>query len=84
MANHVEDRSIHGVIAVPTRSDTVLFGEGRYFLIICTVAGNVKVGFVDGTTLVFPVGVGLTILPWRVKQVFSTGTSATATYANLG
>jgi hypothetical protein len=84
MASLVEDRSIEGKISVPTASDTVLYGVGRYFVIICTVAGNVKVGFLDGTTLVIPVAIGLTILPWKVAQVFSTSTTATASYANLG
>lgn len=51
--------------------------------VICTVAGNVKVGFMDGSTLVFPVAIGLTLLPFRVAQVFTTGTTATATYAGL-
>lgn len=84
MSSPVEDRSIEGVKSVPTASDTVTFNEGRYLAIVCTVAGNVKVGFLDGTTLVIPVLVGLTILPWKVRQVFSTSTTATATYANLG
>lgn len=51
--------------------------------VVCTVAGNVKVGFMDGSTFTFPVIVGLNLMPFRVAQVFVTGTTATATYAGL-
>lgn len=64
-------------------SDTVAVTAGRQLLINCTVAGNVKVKFSDGSVLVIPVQVGLTILPWAVVQVFVTLTTATATYYNL-
>lgn len=69
--------------ATVAASDTVAVTAGRQFAILCTVAGNVKVGFSGGGTLTFPVSVGLTLLPWRVVQVFVTGTTATATYSNL-
>lgn len=51
--------------------------------VVCTVAGNVKVGFMDGSVLSFPVVVGLTLLPFRIAQVFVTGTTATAVYTGL-
>jgi hypothetical protein len=66
-----------------TASDTAVVAPGISFLVICTVAGNVKVGMADGSTLTIPVAVGLTQLPWSVAQVFVTGTTATATYFNM-
>ena len=66
-----------------TPSDTVPVTPGTSFVINCTVAGNVKVGFPDASTLTIAVAVGTLILPWAVAQVFVTGTTATATYANL-
>jgi hypothetical protein len=71
-----------GAVAVAAR-DTVKVASGNTFIINCTVAGNVKVGFADGSTLTIAVPVGTTMLPWSVTQVFVTGTTATATYANL-
>ena len=56
---------------------------GRVFAVICTTAGNVAVQFADGSTLTVPVATGLTLLPFMVAQVLSSGTTATATYANL-
>jgi ethanolamine utilization microcompartment shell protein EutS len=64
-------------------SNTVTVTPGVTFIINCTIAGTVKVGFPDGSTLTITVAVGTLILPWAVNQVFVTGTSATATYANL-
>ena len=78
----VEETTISGAVAV-TASDTVLVAEGRYFLVNCTVTGNVKVGFTNASTLTIQVATGVTILPWKITQVFVTGTTATATYANL-
>jgi hypothetical protein len=66
-----------------TPSDMVPVTAGRLFAINCSVAGNLKVKFAGGYTFVFPVSPGLTMLPWQVVQVFVTGTTATATYANL-
>lgn len=73
---------VTGAAAI-TPSDTVLVTAGRGFRIVCTVAGNVKVKYADGSTDTFPVEVGLTRLPDAVIQVFVTGTTATASYANL-
>lgn len=69
--------------AAVAASNTVTVAPGSQFIINCTVAGNVKIGFADGTTLTIAVPVGTTILPWAVAQVFVTGTTATATYANV-
>lgn len=69
-----------------TPSDTVDGQAGRTFVVVCTVAGNVKVGLSGGAgthTLTIPVAVGLTTLPWEVSRVYVTGTTATATYTNL-
>lgn len=66
-----------------TASDTVLVAAGRQFLVSCTVAGNLKVKFSDGSTLTFAIPVGLSVLSWAVTQVFVTGTTATVTCTNL-
>ena len=67
-----------------TASNSVKVTPGRQFCINCTVAGNVKVGFAaDDSTLTIAVAVGTLILNWSVNQVYVTGTTATATYANL-
>ena len=75
---------IQGSLAVtPSNSATVV--AGRKFAIVCTVAGNVKVGFTGGGTFTFPVPISTIplIFDWAVNQVFVTGTTATATYTNL-
>ncbi len=56
---------------------------GRGLRIICTTAGNVAIQFVNGSTDTIPVSVGLTILNFAVTEILSSGTTATATYANL-
>ncbi len=57
---------------------------GRGLAIVCTAAGAVSVTFPDASVLVFPVQTGLTVLPFKVTRVNTSGTTATATYANLG
>lgn len=59
------------------------YAAARSIFINCTVAGNISLTFFDGSTLVTPVNVGVTILPFAVTKVNSSGTTATATYANL-
>lgn len=56
---------------------------GRALAVVATVAGNVSATLSGGSTLVFPVPVGLTIIPLSVSEINSSGTTATATYANL-
>lgn len=73
--------SLRGVKAL-TKSD-VDGGNtppGTSLICICTGAGNVKVKFADGSLGVYPIAVGLTILPFQVVRVFTTGTTATATF----
>lgn len=55
---------------------------GRWFVAVCTVAGNVSVVFADNTTAIYPIAIGLTNLPLAIKRVNVTGTTATATYEN--
>ncbi len=79
--NHpVSERSITGAQAMAVGTS---YPEARQLLINCTVAGNVAVTFTDSTILVIPVIAGLTILPWAITAVNTSGTTATATYANL-
>ena len=66
-----------------TQSDINPTTAARELAIVCTSAGNVKIGFGDGSVITIPVGVGLTRLPWAVTQIYLTGTTATATYFNL-
>lgn len=56
---------------------------GRFFAVNCSVAGNVSIAFADGSTHVFPVTTGYTILPYAIAKVNTSGTTATATYANI-
>ena len=70
--------------AVPiTPSNSVLVKAGKKFAVFCTVAGNVKVTFSDGSTFTFPVAVGYSLFDWSITQVWVTGTTATAVYTNL-
>lgn len=55
---------------------------GEYFAVNCTVAGNVSVEM-PGGTFVIAVATGHSFFPLAVHRVNSTGTTATATYANL-
>lgn len=79
----VEERGIQRAIAL-TAGDTTPFAPcGALFRINCTVAGDVTVVLEDGSTEVIAAPVGYFTLPYRVKRVNTTGTTATATYANL-
>lgn len=64
-------------------SDTVSVTAGRQFLVSCTVAGNLKVTFSDGSTLTFTIPVGLSVFSWAITKVWVTGTIATVTCTNL-
>ena len=55
----------------------------RAVLIVCTVAGNVQLSFVDNSTITFPVAVGPTCFPGEFTTVVGAGTTATATFTNL-
>jgi hypothetical protein len=69
-----------GVVAMTVGTT---YPAGKSLYVNCTASGNVKVLFYDGSMLTFPVNVGITILPFAVTQVVSSGTTATATYAEL-
>jgi hypothetical protein len=57
----------------------------RGFLANCTVTGNVNITLADGSTFTLTgLPVGLFILPLVVKEVNSSGTTATCTYRALG
>lgn len=60
-----------------------VYTAGRGLFINTTVAGNVAVTMSDTSILTFAVSVGLTILPLKVTKVNTSGTTATATYAEL-
>lgn len=60
-----------------------VYAAGRSLAVNASVAGNVSVTFPDASTLVFPVVVGFQTFPFAVTEVNSSGTTATATYANL-
>ena len=68
-------------IASLTPNDSTVITPGKYLRILCTVAGNVKFNVASGTTI-FPVNVGLTLLPVGVTKLYATLTTATATYEN--
>lgn len=81
--SHQNDVAPFTSVVAITAHDSNQVASGRQFNVVCTVAGNVKVTLDDGSTFTFPVAVGLSVFPWAVKQVFVTGTTATATYSNM-
>ena len=76
----VREDSVQGSVALTVGT---IYAAARQLFINCTVAGNVSVTFTDASTLVIPVVVGITTLSWAVTAVNTSGTTATATYANL-
>lgn len=84
IATLVTEPGYEGATALTTSDlDAGDVAAGRGLAVVCTVAGNVKVKLADGSSLTFPVAVGFTVLPFQVVRVFTTGTTATATYSNL-
>lgn len=75
-----DNQAFTGVTAMTVGT---VYAPGRSLYINATGPGNVKVAFFDGSTLVIPVNVGITILPFAVTEIVSSGTTATATYAQL-
>lgn len=67
--------------AALTASDSSRTDPGVYFRVNCTVAGDVKVETPGGSDT-YSVQVGTSFFPVSVIRVYSTGTTATATYAN--
>lgn len=73
-----------GNALVVTPSNTVALTPGAAALWVnVTVAGNISVVMLGGQTVAIPVPVGVTLLPFAVTQVNSTGTTATATIIAL-
>ncbi len=70
------------VVSVPTVGGSTV-AAGRSIGIVVTAAGNVSMQLSGGGTLVWPVNVGGNILPFAVTAINTSGTTATATYANL-
>lgn len=58
-----------------TFNDSSLINPTRAIYVGST--GNVKVDFVDGTTVTFSSVSAGTLLPIRVNKIYSTGTTAT-------
>lgn len=73
-----------GSVGAITASDTTVISPICSTLIVsCTVAGNVTVRMLDGSTPAIAVPTGVTTLNLQFDQVRSTGTTATATYVGL-
>lgn len=77
----VSEPSVYGAVAMTVGAAAIK--EGRQLFVNCSVPGNVAVTFADTSTLVTPVSVGANIFPWAVTKINTSGTTATATYANL-
>ena len=57
---------------------------GKAVQIVCTVAGNVVMTMAGtGGNITIPVNVGYNLLPFAITEIVTSGTTATATYANL-
>lgn len=82
MALNLTNAAYQGSAAI-TAGGFATMGNPRALFVNCTVAGNVSVVLEDGSTLVYPVPVGATILPLAINKLNSAGTTATATYALL-
>lgn len=55
----------------------------RAVRINCTVAGTVGLTYVDGSTDVIPINVGLSYVAGAITTINAAGTTATATYATM-
>lgn len=55
----------------------------RAIAITCTTAGSVTLRLADDSSIMLPISVGLSILPFAVKTVVTSGTTAVAAYSNL-
>lgn len=78
--NYVTPRAYRGSYAIVVDTDQA---PRNGVQITCTGAGDVSFKMADDSTNIVPVAVGLTVLPYAVKTVNSSGTTATATYRNL-
>jgi len=59
------------------------YTAARSVLANCTVAGNVSLTLLDGSTVVWAVPTGATLLRVAATAVNTSGTTATCTYYNL-
>lgn len=59
------------------------YAPGRAVRLNCTVAGNVSLLLLDGSTETYVAATGYAVLPLAVTKVASSGTTATCTYAGL-
>jgi hypothetical protein len=57
---------------------------GRAVHVVCATAGDVKIRLADDTEILITVAVGASYLPFEAKTVVAAGTTAVATYRNLG
>lgn len=71
-------QNLQGVSAALT-PDVALTTPTRGLVVVCTQAGNLSVQFANASVLTFPVNAGISILPFDVTTVVSSGTTATAT-----
>ena len=77
----VAERPLSGSLSLSPGGTDAL--PRRALRISCTAAGNVAMKLADDSVETVPVDVGLSILPYAVKAVLATGTTAVATYASL-
>lgn len=73
-----ENQPIRGFVALTAGGGDA--AKGRLFIVNATVAGNVVITALDGSTHTIAVAVGYSAFPYAVKNVASA--TATATYAN--
>ena len=68
-----------GVVSVLSVGSVV--APGRKLAVVATVAGNITIKFIDGSTITVPVAVGYTEFKYAVIEI--TASTATATFTNL-
>ena len=76
----VREDSALGAVAMTVDTEYQVF---RGLLMNCTGAGVVQLVLRDSSVVPYNVPIGSTILPFAVKQINSSGTTATATYYGL-
>ncbi len=76
----VPDRAYAGVVAMTVGVEQA---AGRGLLVTAIAAGQVAVGFADGSEATLPLATCLTILPFAVRAIVAQRTTAVASYASL-
>lgn len=74
------ERPWQGAVALVVNTDQ---SPRRGIALIATIAGSVTLKLADDSLIAVPVDPGLTILPFAVKTIQSSGTTATLTAYNL-